>query len=93
MKKETLTLVFGGTFDPCHKEHLRMANAAMKETKADRLVICPTYNQEYKDKSQLPFSKRVQLLKILFKDVKYKVKIDNIEKKREDQNFSIYVLK
>lgn len=93
MKKETLTLVFGGTFDPCHKEHLRMANAAMKETKADRLVICPTYKQEYKDKSQLPFSKRVQLLKILFKDAKYKVKIDNIEKKRADQNFSVYVLK
>ena len=93
MKGIKKTLVFGGSFDPCHKEHLKMATAAMRETKAEKLVICPTYNQGYKEKSLIPFSKRVKLLKILFADAKYKVKIDNIEKKREQGNSSVEVLK
>ncbi|MBR1891320.1 MAG: nicotinate (nicotinamide) nucleotide adenylyltransferase [Clostridia bacterium] len=34
--------VFGGSFDPCHIEHVRMARAALSELQLDKLIVVPT---------------------------------------------------
>ncbi|MDE6059909.1 MAG: nicotinic acid mononucleotide adenylyltransferase, partial [Clostridia bacterium] len=42
------TLIFGGAFDPLHKEHVRICKAALEELGADKLVIVPTYQPPHK---------------------------------------------
>ncbi|MDE7097345.1 MAG: hypothetical protein K2O47_07630, partial [Muribaculaceae bacterium] len=54
-------LIFGGAFDPPHKEHVAMCKSAMKELGADKLVIVPTYMPPHKDAGFLSFEERCEL--------------------------------
>jgi nicotinate-nucleotide adenylyltransferase len=55
------TLIFGGAFDPPHKEHIEIARAALAELKIKRLVFMPTADPPHKS-TGTPFDVRVGLL-------------------------------
>lgn len=42
-------LFFGGTFDPPHKEHVAMAEEAVKQFRPDKLIIMPTFLPPHKE--------------------------------------------
>lgn len=84
------TLVFGGAFDPPHKEHVEMCKRAMMQTGADKLVIVPTYFPPHKSVGYLDFQSRCELIKLAFSEFDFV--IDDIENVRKKDNYSAYVL-
>ena len=63
------TAIFGGTFDPVHVEHKRLAAAAIKELKLDRIIIMPTFITPNKSGLSASAENRLEMLKIAFNDV------------------------
>ena len=43
------TGIFGGTFDPVHNQHVKMAETALRELGLDRLLIMPSGSPPHKD--------------------------------------------
>jgi len=83
-------LIFGGAFDPPHIEHVRLAEAAMKELGIDKLVIVPTYLPPHKDEGFLSFEDRCELIRAAFSGFDFE--IDDIELRRREDNYSYKVL-
>lgn len=83
-------LIFGGAFDPPHKEHVEMCKRAMAQLNADRLVIVPTYSPPHKSAGYLDFSTRCELISLAFDYVDFV--IDDIENVRKKDNYSACIL-
>lgn len=86
------TLIFGGAFDPPHREHLNILLEASKAANFDRVVIVPTFNPPHKDDSVIDFDTRVLLIDKLFKKSGINYIVDDIEKRRGDSNYAVEVV-
>ena len=75
------TLIFGGAFDPVHKEHVAMCKSAMQELGISKLVLVPTVTPPHKSAGFLSFQDRCDLLKVAFEGVDFV--INDIENARE----------
>lgn len=60
--------IFGGTFDPVHNEHLKLARLAVKELQLDKLIIVPTYAPPHKNAPHASSADRLAMLKAAFAD-------------------------
>ena len=40
--------VFGGSFDPVHTEHIRVAKAAIESLALDKLIVIPAHKPPHK---------------------------------------------
>ena len=57
--------LFGGTFDPIHMAHLRIANEALKAFALSRVLFVPAGNPPHKDGTVLtPFEDRFRMVEI-----------------------------
>jgi nicotinate-nucleotide adenylyltransferase len=57
--------LFGGTFDPIHEAHLRIASEALKRFKLDRVVFVPAGHPPHKDPSDVtPYDDRFRMVEI-----------------------------
>jgi nicotinate-nucleotide adenylyltransferase len=57
--------LFGGTFDPIHDAHLRLAADAMKRFSLDRVLFVPARNPPHKDPSSVtPYEDRFRMVEI-----------------------------
>ncbi len=57
--------VFGGTFDPIHIAHLRIAEEALTKFALNRVLFIPAANPPHKDAASLsPYEDRFQMVKI-----------------------------
>ena len=55
--------IFGGTFDPVHLGHMRLAETAVRELNLDRLIFMPNYVSPFKqDKRVSPAADRVAMI-------------------------------
>ena len=62
--------VFGGSFDPVHKEHKRFAQAAIRSLGLDKLIVMPAHTPPHKPYKQLaPDCDRLEMCRIAFADV------------------------
>ena len=86
------TLIFGGAFDPPHREHLNILLEASKAVDFDRVVIVPTFNPPHKEDSVIDFDTRVALIDKLFKKSGINYAVDDIEKQRGDGNYAVEVV-
>ncbi|MBP5308029.1 MAG: nicotinate-nucleotide adenylyltransferase, partial [Clostridia bacterium] len=41
-------VLYGGTFDPVHSEHVKLARGALKELSPDKLIVLPSYIPPHK---------------------------------------------
>ncbi len=71
-------MIFGGTFNPVHNEHVKTALACLKELKADKIIIVPTFLPPHKNVSPAKGADRINMLKIAFRGVK-NVEISDFE--------------
>jgi nicotinate-nucleotide adenylyltransferase len=62
--------IFGGSFDPIHVAHERIAKHVVNNFDIDKLIIVPTFLNPFKESSRLDASLRLELVKEVFKDEK-----------------------
>ena len=81
--------IFGGTFNPIHQGHLKMAEVARKEYKLDIVYFIPCGVPPHKPKKDLlPAKKRFELVKKAIKGKKY-FKVLDIEIKKRKPCYTI----
>ena len=84
--------IFGGSFNPVHNGHLRLAECALEELNLGRVIFVPSYQTPLKMETLLPASLRVDLLKIALK--KYpRFSISLCELRRQGLSFTVDTLK
>ena len=71
-------VIFGGTFNPVHTEHINMVSAALKELNPDKLFIVPTFMPPHKNVQPASGTDRINMLKIAFAEEK-RVEISDFE--------------
>lgn len=60
--------LFGGSFDPVHNGHIKLAKAALKELRLDTVIFIPAKYPPHKlNKKLLPAATRLKLLSIALK--------------------------
>jgi nicotinate-nucleotide adenylyltransferase len=73
--------IFGGSFDPPHIGHEKIALKAIKKLDIDKLIVVPTYLNPFKSDSHLDADIRFSLIKRVFENEK-KVKVSKYEVKK-----------
>ena len=62
--------VFGGSFDPVHTEHIRLAQAAIKELGLDKLFVMPAHAPPHKPGKELSSDEdRLALCRLAFAEI------------------------
>ncbi len=87
------TAVLGGTFDPVHLGHVKMAKDAIEEFKLDKLIVVPNANPPHKmDSDQADFHHRLSMLEIAFNGMD-KVHISDYEASESKPGYSLYSMR
>jgi nicotinate-nucleotide adenylyltransferase len=84
--------LFGGTFNPIHYGHLKMAEAAKKKFKLDIIYFIPNGNPPHRKKDLLPAKKRYDLVKKAIYGKKHFEALD-IEIKKKRPSYTIDTVK
>ena len=81
--------LFGGTFNPIHIGHIKMAEAARKEYKLDVVYFIPCGIPPHKSKKDLlPAKKRFELVKKAIREKKH-FKVLDVEIKKKTKAYTI----
>lgn len=83
--------LFGGTFDPVHFGHLRMAEECRAKLELDEIWFIPAYRPPHKDWTPSPFEKRCQWLQQVLGDTPG-CRILDIEKERDEKSYTYHTL-
>lgn len=71
--------IFGGSFDPVHKEHVRLVKEAIKGLSLDKLIVVPAGTPPHKQGRRLaPAADRLAMCRIAFADVE-KAEVSDFE--------------
>ena len=59
--------IFGGSFNPVHNEHIKVALGAINELELDKLIIMPTFISPHKQNGEVMSAEhRLNMLKLAF---------------------------
>lgn len=83
--------IFGGTFDPVHKAHIRLAKQAMEELSLDEIWFVPAYHPPHKNYPITDFEIRFRLLERSIRAYPTFVCSD-FEKYREGKSYTVDTL-
>lgn len=85
--------IFGGTFNPVHVVHLKMAEKAYRRLNLDKIIFVPSYNPYHKEKKEsVDFNHRFNMLKLAIKDSDY-FEVSDIEKRmNKEKSFTVDLL-
>ncbi len=87
------TAVFGGTFDPVHTGHMKMAQSALEEFGLDRLIIVPNANPPHKkNEVNTDYCHRYNMLCLAFEDID-KVEISDFESRGDRYYYSLHTMR
>jgi nicotinate-nucleotide adenylyltransferase len=87
--------ILGGTFDPIHKGHLALAEAALKQLRLDRIIFVPAYRHPIKQKESSVSASpkaRLQMIKLAITG-KSKFKVSDCELKRKGVSYTVDTLR
>lgn len=84
--------MFGGAFDPPHRAHLALAQAAVRQLALDRLYVFPTGNAWHKDRTLTPAAHRLAMARLAFEGVPA-VQVDDRELRRSGPTYSVDTLR
>ena len=83
--------IFGGTFNPPHKGHVRLIEKMSEEMNFDKVLIIPNKKPTHKRCDDLADNEdRLQMCKMAFKDPKFEV--SSIEMDRDSDSYTIYTI-
>ena len=84
--------MFGGAFDPPHRAHVALAEAAVRQLNLDRLHVFPTGDAWHKARTLTPAEHRLAMARLAFEAVPAAV-VDDRELKRTGPTYSIDTLR
>lgn len=85
--------IFGGSFNPVHFGHLRVAEEVCEELRLDRVIFIPTFIPPHKDASVLvPFEHRYNMLTVALEGHP-KFAVSDIEAKLGGISYTVRTLK
>lgn len=90
MKTKKIAL-FGGSFNPIHNQHIRIIKEVLSKTTMDQVWIIPSKNHPF-NKQQAPAKDRIKMIRLGVK-TNPKVKINKIELKSEQTNYTLRIIK
>ncbi|MBO5411793.1 MAG: nicotinate (nicotinamide) nucleotide adenylyltransferase [Clostridia bacterium] len=80
--------IFGGSFDPPHNEHIRLAQTAIDGLGLDKLFVMPAYAPPHKrGKTLSPDSKRLEMCRLAFAGVE-KAEVSDYEIERKGTSYT-----
>ncbi len=84
--------IFGGSFNPVHDGHLKLAERAAEELNLDRVIFVPSYQTPLKTETLFPAFLRVKLLRIALKEYP-RFSVSPCEIRRGGLSFTVDTLK
>jgi nicotinate-nucleotide adenylyltransferase len=82
-------VIFGGTFDPVHTAHIKVAQAAAEKIGAKKVILMPARRSPHKNKQPLaPDTDRIAMLKLAIAD-KSLFQISTAELNRAEPSYTI----
>ena len=84
--------MFGGAFDPPHRAHAALAEAAIRQLQLDRLYVLPTGDAWHKARTLSPAAHRLEMARLAFADLP-QVVVDERELRRAGPTYSIDTLR
>ena len=79
--------ILGGTFNPVHTEHVKLAECAVKELSLDKLIIMPTFISPHKNLSPAPAEDRLNMLRLAFSGQE-KIEVSDYEIAKQDKSYT-----
>ncbi|MBQ7348725.1 MAG: nicotinate (nicotinamide) nucleotide adenylyltransferase [Clostridia bacterium] len=79
--------ILGGTFNPVHVEHVRLAKAAVEELELDRLIVMPTFLPPHKNVIPAPAEDRIEMLKRAFMGEE-KISVSDFEIRNQGKSYT-----
>ena len=83
--------MFGGSFDPPHRAHVALAQAAVTQLQLDTLLIVPTGQAWYKERALSAATHRLAMAELAFGGLE-RVRVDARELQRAGPSFTIDTL-
>ncbi|MBF0344938.1 MAG: nicotinate (nicotinamide) nucleotide adenylyltransferase [Nitrospirae bacterium] len=84
--------LYGGTFNPIHIAHLRVAQEIWSLCRLDKVVFVPSYNPPLKREGIVSFDDRVEMIRMAIED-NPRFLLSNAESKREGPSYTLLTLK
>ncbi|MGZ9762074.1 nicotinate-nucleotide adenylyltransferase [Mycoplasma sp. 394] len=83
--------IYGGSFDPIHIGHIKLAKYAIKELNLDKLLFVPTFTSPFKSKTKLvkPYQK-AEMIQLVLEE---KMQLCDFEIKRNNVSYTIDTVK
>src|SRR5690625_3151410 len=85
--------LLGGTFDPPHLGHLKIAEKVLYALALDEIWFIPTYDPPLKDRAATDSSHRKKMLERMLSGSDRPFCINDIELKRKDKSYTIHTVK
>ena len=79
--------ILGGTFNPVHVEHVRIAKCAVEELGLDKLLIMPTFMPPHKSTAPAPAKDRIKMLELAFSN-QDKIEISDYEIEKQGKSYT-----
>ena len=83
--------IFGGTFDPIHMGHLRMALELKQQLGLDEMRLLPNHQPPHRDAPQVSSVQRVEMLQIALRDCA-ELQLDERELQRNKPSYTFDTL-
>lgn len=85
--------ILGGTFDPIHNGHIKMAEAAFNELSLDKVFIIPTNIPPHKHYNrEVSANDRINMCRLATKSYNY-IEVSDLEIKREGISYTFLTLR
>lgn len=91
VKPRALHAILGGTFDPVHNGHLRMAIEVQERLGAQQVDLLPCYQPVHRDDPGATVAQRLTMLHRAVTDV-YGLSVDSREIDRKGPSYSVHTL-
>jgi len=87
------TGIFGGSFDPIHEGHRKLALEAVRQLDLDRLIVLPAANSPFKiGQKRAPDADRLAMCKLAF-DAQPEIEVSDLELKRGGVSYTYLTLR
>ncbi len=79
--------ILGGTFNPVHAEHIRLAEVAIEELDLDKLIVMPTFLPPHKNIIPARAEDRLNMLRVAFKG-NPKIEVSDFEIENKGKSYT-----